>query len=289
MSIRSILVPYFMSAKSDDALRLAAAIAKRFSAHVHVVHGEMADPEIFVHLEDPLMTTYQEELAQTLERRSHDHLREVRAQFDAAMKDLDVPMVDAGAAAVPPCVSWETNSDPEWDVIAMTGAVYDLVVVGGPAANNDVSAVNLCAESALFRCGRPLLLSVPDGPETLGARVLIGWNQSAQAGRAVSAAMPFLQSADAIRVVAVETGSKKGPPPEALVRNLRLHGIEVEIKKIAPDYRDVGEAVLDEAKEFNADLMVMGAYSHSRLREMIFGGVTGHILANADRPILMVH
>ncbi|MDH3702904.1 MAG: universal stress protein [Alphaproteobacteria bacterium] len=289
MSIRSVLVPFFTSPKSDDALRVAASIAKRFAAHVHVVHGEVTDPEIFVHLEDPLMTTYQEELAQTLENRSQDYLREVMGQFDAAMKELDVPLVDAVNAAALPGVTWETCSDPEWEVIAMTGAVYDLVVVGGPAAHNEMAVVNLCAESALFRCGRPLLLTVPDAPVSVGARVLIGWNQSAQSGRAVTAAMPFLRSADAIRVVAIETGSKKGPSPEALAQNLGLHGVQAEIKKLTPDYRDVGEAILDEAKEFDADLVVMGAYSHSRLRELIFGGVTGHILTNADRPILMVH
>jgi nucleotide-binding universal stress UspA family protein len=289
MSIRSILVPYFTSPKSDDALRLAASIAKRFTAHVHVVHGEVTDPEIFVHLEDPLMTTYQEELAQTLENRSRDYIREIMAQFDAAMNELDVPLVDAVDASALPSVTWETCSDPEWDVIAMTGAVYDLVVVGGPAAHNEMGVVNLCAESALFRCGRPLLLSVPSAPDLVGKRVLIGWNQSAQSGHAVAAAMPFLKSADAIRAVAIETGSKKGPSPEALAENLRLHGIQMEIKKLAPDYRDVGEAILDEAKEFDADLVVMGAYSHSRLREMIFGGVTGHILTNADRAILLAH
>jgi len=289
MSIRSVLVPFFTSPKSDDALRLATAIAKRFSAHVHVVHAEVADPDIFVHLEDPLMTTYQEELAQTLEKRSQDHLREVKAQFDATMNGLDVPLVDVASATTLPSVTWETTSDPEWEVIAMTGAVYDLVVVGGPATNTELGVVNLCAESALFRCGRPLLLSVSDGPESFGTRIVIGWNQSAQSGRAVSAAMPFLKSAEAIRVVAIETGSKKGPPPEALAQNLLLHGIDVEIKKMEPDYRDVGEAILDEAREFRADLVVMGAYSHSRLRELIFGGVTGHILTNADRPILMAH
>ena len=289
MSIRNVLVPYFTSPKSDDALRLAAVIAKRFSAHIHVVHGELTDPEIFVHLEDPLMVTYQEELAQTLEKRSQDQLRTVRTQFDAVIKSAGLPLVDAVDAAALPSVSWEVCSGPEWEVIAMSGAVYDLIVVGGPAEKNDVSVVNLCAESALFRSGRPLLMSSPALSDGFGRRVLIGWNQSAQSGRAVSAALPFLQAAESVRVMSIETGSKKGPPPEALIRKLLLHGIQADLKKIAPDYRDVGEAILDEAREFDADLVVIGAYSHSRLREMIFGGVTGHILAHADRAILMAH
>lgn len=289
MPLRSILVPFFASAKSEDALVLAIEVAKRFSAHVHVVHGEIADPEVLTHLEDPLMTSYQEALAQTLKIRTEERLGAVRAQFDAVMQRQDVPLVETADSETLPNVTWEVASGPEWESIAATAAVYDLVVVGGPAPKDEISAANLCAEAALFRSGRPLLLSTPERWETVGARILIGWNRSAQSGRAVSAALPFIRSAEAVRILTIETGSKQGPPPEALAENLRLHGVDAETRKSRPDYREVGEAVLEEATEFGADLIVTGAYSHSRLRDLIFGGVTAYILANADRPVLMVH
>ncbi len=85
----------------------------------------------------------------------------------------------------------------------------------------------------------------------------------------------------------VTTGAKQGPEPEEIVANLSWHDVNAEVKRLEPDSRPVGEAILDEARDIGANLLVMGAYSHSRLRDRIPGGVTKAILNRADVPVLM--
>ena len=85
----------------------------------------------------------------------------------------------------------------------------------------------------------------------------------------------------------VTTSAKQGPEPEEIAANLAWHDVDAEVKKLPPDYRSVGEVLLDEAAEIGADLLVMGAYSQSRLRDRVPGGVTKAILTHADVPVLM--
>ena len=101
--------------------------------------------------------------------------------------------------------------------------------------------------------------------------------------------MPFLTCAKRVIICAVATGAKQGPSPEDVARTLAWHDIETEVKEITPDGRSVGRVLLDEAKEVEANLLVMGAYSHSRLREMILGGVTKYVIEHAELPVLLAH
>ena len=122
---------------------------------------------------------------------------------------------------------------------------------------------------------------------TIGNRIIIGWNKSSQASRAVANALPFLKSAEKVLIAHVETGAKQGPSSGRLKRYLELHDVDAELTELQPDYRPVGEQLLDEAKNFRADLLVTGAYSRSRMRERLFGGVTQHIFDTAEIPVLM--
>jgi nucleotide-binding universal stress UspA family protein len=99
--------------------------------------------------------------------------------------------------------------------------------------------------------------------------------------------MPFLEQAKHVSIFHVKTGAKPGPSPGRLKHYLGLHGVEAEISEIAPENRTVGEQILDRAHEDGADLIVMGAYSKSRLRERLLGGVTQYLFTAADIPVLM--
>jgi nucleotide-binding universal stress UspA family protein len=98
-----------------------------------------------------------------------------------------------------------------------------------------------------------------------------------------------LRGTGARRPQSVATGAKSGPSAEEIAENLAWHGIATEVREIAPDYRSVGEVVLAEASAISADLLVMGAYSHSRIRQMILGGVTQHVFTHATLPVFMAH
>jgi len=120
---------------------------------------------------------------------------------------------------------------------------------------------------------------------------MIAWDESPECWHAVSAAIPFLKLARSVRVVSVDKNSanRRASQAEALAY-LRCHGINATEQVIAPELRSVGDTLLATAAEHNIGLLVMGAYSHSRLREMLLGGATRDILKNAStRPVLMAH
>jgi nucleotide-binding universal stress UspA family protein len=155
------------------------------------------------------------------------------------------------------------------------------------ARSRDASRATL--EGVLSSTGRPALLAPPVKPQRIGDTVLLGWNRTAQSARSVVSAMPFLKCAKRVIVCAVATGAKQGPSPNDVARTLAWHDIEAEVREITPDDRSVGRVLLDEAKEVEANLLVMGAYSHSRLREMIVGGVTKYVIEHAELPVLLAH
>ena len=144
-------------------------------------------------------------------------------------------------------------------------------------------------ETALFEGGRPILLAPPTAPTSLGEAILVAWNGSTETARAVAFAMPFLRTAQRVRVVSVEGGTVPGPSAEDLARSLACEGVEADWRALPAGRRTPGETFLSEAKEFGCDLLIKGAYTQSRLRQMIFGGPTSHLLAHADLPLLMAH
>jgi nucleotide-binding universal stress UspA family protein len=145
-------------------------------------------------------------------------------------------------------------------------------------------------ESALFESGRPVLISPPTSPHTLATNVLIAWNCSTEQARTMADAMPLLRLAERITICTVEGATVAGPSGEQMARSLKLNGINAEPITLKPaGKRNAGETLLAKAGELGCDLIIKGAYTQSRLRQMIFGGTTRHILANAKLPVLMAH
>jgi nucleotide-binding universal stress UspA family protein len=133
------------------------------------------------------------------------------------------------------------------------------------------------------------VLLVPAGPAAdLGATVAIAWDRSCEAARAVGAALPLLTAASKVVILtAREPGSEI--EPSELAAYLALHGVDARTWAFVPASGSLGGALLEEAGKAGANLLVMGAYGHSRLREMVLGGVTRSILADADMPVFLMH
>jgi nucleotide-binding universal stress UspA family protein len=144
-------------------------------------------------------------------------------------------------------------------------------------------------ESALFESGRPILITPPTPPKSMGESIVISWNGSTETARTISFAMPFLQQAAKVSVVSIVDDMVPGPSGQDIVRHLRRNGIPATAVDAKLNKRDIGEAMLGEAMVQGADLIVKGAYTHSRLRQMIFGGATSYMLANTEVPIIMAH
>lgn len=146
-------------------------------------------------------------------------------------------------------------------------------------------------QALLVNSGRPLLV-VPQGFQAFRARrILVAWDGSGRAARAVHDALPFLRAAEGARIVTV-TGEKELPGAgmgDDLAAHLARHGVAPEVRGIAAPGGDVAQALREEAERFGADMIVMGGFVHSRLRELIFGGVTQALLGQGPVPLLMAH
>ena len=172
-------------------------------------------------------------------------------------------------------------------LVAMLGKMADLVVL--PAPSLEDGDLSPAGEAAIYDTGRPVLFSPRRELPSLGKRVSVFWNDTVESSRAAKAALPFLKQADAVQIKSVLDDSVDADLVKAFAASLAWHGVKADVRLVEADDRSAGEALIDAAWEFEADLIVMGAFSHSRLREMILGGVTRHILQVAGRPVLMAH
>ncbi len=286
MTIKHILTPTTGVKSSGTALATSLLLARLFGAHAEVLFIKEDLLTALPLAADSLTGSIAGEMAANLRREQDAQEKLTRQAFDDLLalhridyRENSLPMDQASA-------SWTVADGSARDEIIRCGAAHDLIVVGRPA--DEVNSAPQ-VEAALFGTGRPVLVSPPEGPDTLGENVLIGWNRSPLSARAMLNAMSFLERAHKVTIVTVTTGAKPGPSPYDMARHLAWHSIDASVKEIAPDYRSVGEVLLAEAEDAGCDLVVMGAYSQGRLRELLMGGVTRHVLAHAEVPVLLAH
>lgn len=222
------------------------------------------------------------EVDRTLEREGAERREQARNLFNTVMRKHGIAAAGTGVTA-----EWREETGRQSVIVGTLGRVYDLIVVEQP--DKAASFAEATLEDALFESGRPVLMAPKTPTATLGERVLVAWNGSTETARTVAAAMPFLQRAARVEVVSVASAFVPGPTGEELVRNFKAHGITAVSRHIAVGNKPAGEIFLDEARGMQADLLVKGAYTQSRLRQMIFGGATRHVILNAGIPVLLAH
>jgi nucleotide-binding universal stress UspA family protein len=215
-----------------------------------------------------------------------DTANQARAQFESFMQSHGVPQIDREPAVY--SYGWPRAEAAEDAFIGSYGRNFDLIVLGrpGPEPQNPRMPP---LETALFDSGRPVLVVPKSAPRTLARNVLVAWNRSTQQARTNIFALPLLRLAEQVTVLMVEGGTVPGPSAEEATRHLRRNGIKATALTVKRGQRTPGEIILDHAASLGCDLLVKTAYTQSRLRQMIFGGATRHILANATLPVLMAH
>jgi nucleotide-binding universal stress UspA family protein len=189
-----------------------------------------------------------------------------------------------------PSASWRESQGAYVKLAAQRGAAFDLVIAASASVTESLRSV---AEQALLETRRPVLLA-PARPTTkLTDEAIIAWDESPECWHAISAAIPFLEVARSVCVLSVDKGSIDRRPSQAdVLAYLHCHRIHATAQVISPppESRSVGDTLLATAAERDCGLLVMGAYSHSRLRQLLLGGATRDILRNAStRPVLMAH
>ena len=175
---------------------------------------------------------------------------------------------------------------------AVGGAAWhqDVVVLPKPYGPDGDETPEIVVEAALFDSTTPVFIAPSDAAGTAPRRVLIAWNGAAEAMRAVRAAMPLLKAAESTTIAIVNPGrheANEADPGRSLATMLSRHGVRTEIAVIAETGPSVAHMLTRQARESGADLIVMGAYGHSRFRERLLGGATRDMLKGAEVPVLM--
>ena len=215
-----------------------------------------------------------------------DTANQARAQFESFMQSHGVPQLDREPAVF--SYAWPRPEAAEDAFIGSYGRIFDLIVLGRPGPDPENPRMPPL-EVALFESGRPVLVVPKTAPPTLARNVLVAWNRSTQQARTNVFALPLLRLAEKVTVLMVEGGTVAGPSGEEAARHLCRNGVKATALTVKRGTRTPGEIILDHAASLGCDLLIKTAYTQSRLRQMIFGGATRHILANATLPVLMAH
>lgn len=286
MTMKSILTPLEDSAAVPRVLGPAWLAAQRFGSTVEAIYVRRALPGVVV-ADIGGYAAATPDLMQSFEQEDRQRAQEVRAAFEDFLRENGIkPGGDPAEGR--PGVVWRDDNEPGDQAVAMLARTYDLTVVGRPVAGQSAPAMSTL-ETVLFESGRPILIAPPVPTASLGETVVLHWNGSTETARAAALAMPFLALAKRTVVVSVEGVMVPGPGAEAMAHYLKRNGIAAQLRELPADSRGGGPAILAEAKSLGADLLVKGAYTQGRLRQMIFGGATSHILAEAELPVFMAH
>jgi nucleotide-binding universal stress UspA family protein len=290
MSIKRILVPLPGPIGHTGEIDIALSAAKALGAHVEALF-----------ISQPPVTRGGVSVSEygggtatvaAINRYAEERDRiagDARERLARACAAVGIPILSANdAPGAPLAASWREAEGPYVEIAVQRAAAFDLIVAASATVTESLMAI---AEQSLLQTRRPVLLAPSRLQSDLTDSVMIAWDESPECWHAVSAAIPFLQLAKSVQVISVDRDASrpKASQAEVLVY-LRCHGIDATAQVVAPHLRSVGDTLLAVAGEHDAGLLVMGAYSHSRLREMLLGGATRHILKNASaRPVLLAH
>jgi nucleotide-binding universal stress UspA family protein len=286
MTIRKLLLPLTGTAAGEAALSTALMVARMWNAHVTALHVRVDSRDVAPLAGEGLSGAMIEEMMSATEKESADRAHAVRAMFDRFVADHGVSLADPRHAPNMATASFATVTGREEDLVAQQARLADLTIVPHPESGEDVSSSD-ALHAVLFDSGRPVLIATHDAPEKIGTRICVAWNGTAESAAAVLGVLPWMKQAEAVRVISADEYQRRGPGAADLADYLSLHGVTVELATFKPIDREVGAGLLKAAHDFGADLLAMGAYSHSRLRQLILGGVTRHVLEKSRLPVMM--
>lgn len=263
----------------DSFLDAAVAMAERSDAHLEICCLAVDSTQAIGFFAGAPAVIYQDSLEQ-LQTQAETLRETVRARLNGrplrwSTEDAVVPMGAIGS------------------YVGLKSRFSDLVLLPCPYESGRGPQDELVAEAALFD-GSAAVLVLPKDMKTLPEfeRVVLAWNQSEEALHAARAAMPLLIAADLVNLVVIDPpahGQERSDPGGLLTTMMARHGVKAEVSVIASGGQDVAQTLQRHALDKNASLLVMGAYSHSRLRQAILGGTTRSLLAQSATPIFMMH
>ncbi len=278
MTYKTILVHLNDERRVAGLIDAACQLGAQFEAHVTALYVMPPVPTYGV-------TSYGAGMIQANLKAFRDEADRVHKAFEDAVR---------GRTITPEWVRMEPGDASVGDIVLERARVADLVITGQRDPSFDFSRVLDVPERLIMESGRPVLVIPNVGRyPVIGKRPTVAWNTRREATRAVFDAMPLLQTADRVRVVWVNPQSEADTagdlPGAAIAGTLSRHGVKCEIATAVATDIQVGDAILSGLTDDGADLLVMGAWGHSRFRELVFGGATRHILQHMTVPVLLSH
>ena len=270
MTYRTIMVQLLGDDGLDVRLRAAAGLAHRFDAALMGVH--VLPPPVLPISAGDAAAYAGPEIIEAQRETSLATARRLERSFEEACA---APEIAAGFKL--------EDGDPATCYAALARTA-DLALVPQLKQSGIDALIPELSEQLLIDSGTPGLMLPVGASTTIGRKIVVGWSGSREAARAVRDARPFLREADEIRVVTI--GDRREARFDEAVASMRRHGLQPVERVISDPKLDAGAGLLEEADAWGADLLVMGAYSHARFREVIFGGATRHIMDHATIPVL---
>jgi nucleotide-binding universal stress UspA family protein len=286
MAIRKLLLPLTGTAAGEAALATALTIARRWNAHVLALHVRVDSRDVAPLAGEGLSGAMIEEMMSATEKESNDRAHAVRSMFERFVARHDVAVQEPHAGSDHATAGFAAVTGREEDIVAQQARLADLTVVPHPDSGEDVSSSD-ALHAVLFDSGRPVLIAPQITPPMIGARVCVAWNGTAESASSVQGALPWMKRAEGVAILTAEGYQRRGPGAPDLAAYLALHGIRPEIITFKSVSGSVGAGLLAAAANYGCDLLSMGAYSHSRLRQLILGGVTRHVLEHSTLPVMM--
>lgn len=288
-SVKSILLPVERYPEIGSTIETAVQLARAFESYVEGF-ALIADPPVLVSADafsGAMITAGAAFAAPAEENAACRHL------FEAGMTAAGLPRHEDGAGgaggAPGPSFGWQEGDTLTGHAFLGTyGRVFDVTVVGRPSSSADSLRMG-ALEVALFESGRPVLIAPPAATASLGETIAIAWNGTPEVARSVAFASALLRRARHVDIVTLAGGRDPQPSGELLGRHLRMNGISCAVHHAEGDSESRGAVFLAEAARLGSDLMIKGAYTQSRLRQIIFGGATRHIVTEATLPVFMAH
>jgi len=284
--LRKILVPVRGDGKGDNVLAHAAALARGFNAHIEITHCR-AKPEDLLPFGVPIPAAVRAQLTQSSTELFDAEEAGLRAELEALAKTLNLTLTDkpTGSAVT---ASFVEESGRQIDVIRHHGRLADLIAVAKPDIDRNIGTNTL--KAALFSTGRPVLMCPETGgtvAENLGQNIVIAWDGSLEASRAVISTLPLLAAAKQVTIVTA-TGKPVSVTADELRDYLATHDVSASVQIIEAK-PNVARALLDTANEVGADMMILGAYSRNQELERLLGGTTQYIVDHATIPVIMTN
>ncbi|MDH3195790.1 MAG: universal stress protein [Hyphomicrobiales bacterium] len=277
MAIKDLAVAFNSSDNSRAAVKLAVQMCRKYDASLTGIYAHSP-----VKFESQVEIWISDEMKASLEKADADTVAAIEDAFRAAVKEdgFDGP------------VEWIAPTGHPNDLLAKSARYHDILLIG-QYSNPDRSERRIRAEELVMNSGKPIIIVPVDyDVRPFTGRAVVAWDGSRPAARALSDAMQILETKERLDVVSVGSAdmkAKKDGFGQDVVTYLSRHGIDAKLTNLTANREGVGATILGYCSETDPDVLVMGAYGHARLREELFGGVTRHILENANVPVLMSH